>query len=408
MSEVSLKPFLAVGAFSLSQIAPNLQAVGYATGAANKVLFTIWRVPPIDSASSEGEKPSQVAGTISLHNVDFYYPSRPSVKVLNNFSATFPSGKITALVGASGSGKSSVIGLIQRFYDIVGGSVQLDGREISSLNVTWLRSSLGLVSQEPTLFASTVWENVAYGLVNTIYEKESEDVQRKMVIEACKLANANDFILQLPEGYDTSIGERGMLLSGGQKQRIAIARAVVSNPPILLLDEATSALDTASEVLVQQALDQASTGRTTITIAHRLSTIRDADQIIVMSQGQIVEQGNHNSLSTKKGGAYAALVQAQALREQEEGQENANSVDEQEVALTNKEAKEIGILKRALTGRSEASVVLDQRRADDAAAEKKRSGHSIVYLLYRMIGEIWETKWYYIIGTIASIVRHSE
>lgn len=331
------------------------------------------------------------------------------MKVLSNFSATFPRGKVSALVGPSGSGKSSVIALIERFYNVLGGSIELDGQDITNLNIKWLRANIGLVSQEPTLFSSKIWQNVAYGLINTPYEHSSEEEKRKLVIEACKIANADEFIRSLPEGYDTAIGERGMLLSGGQKQRVAIARAIVSNPPILLLDEATSALDTASEVLVQQALDQASHGRTTITIAHRLSTIKDAHQILVVSKGQILERGTHEELLQIENGSYAALVRAQKLKEQEDAQAKQEEgidadTEESPEELIEKEAKEMATLQRTGTGRSEVSEILEERkRVEEEEAQKKRP-RGVIYLLYRLIYGIWETKWYYIIGTFWSIV----
>lgn len=268
-----------------------------------------------------------------------------------------------------------------------------------------MRSQIGLVSQEPTLFASKIWENVAYGLINTPYERESEEVKLKMVKSACELANAHDFITNLPEGYDTNIGERGMLLSGGQKQRIAIARAIVSNPPILLLDEATSALDTQSEKLVQKALDQASTGRTTITIAHRLSTIKDADQIIVMSKGIILETGTHDQLLANPDSAYSALVRAQALKEETEGEDGGTAAEEDAEALAQQEAEDarnMATIKRTGTGRSEVSEILDKKHTEEGAHKKKE--HGVVYLLIRLVKEIPDAKWYYFFGTIWSMV----
>ena len=271
---------------------------------------------------------------------------------------------------------------LTRKLEVLGGSIELDGVDIRKLNVRWLRSQIGLVSQEPTLFATTIWNNVAHGLIHTVHEHASEDVKRKMVVEACKLANAHAFIEELPEGYDTNIGERGMLLSGGQKQRIAIARAVVCDPPILALDEATSALDSASEVLVQHALDKAAAGRTTISIAHRLSTIKNAEQIIVIAKGQIVERGTHHELVQKKDGAYANLVSAQALREQEEREQEALPTTEdipdikaEEVQETRKisrrPSRRPSGLHRAISGKSEASIVLEKKMEEGEAHRLK-------------------------------------
>jgi ATP-binding cassette subfamily B (MDR/TAP) protein 1 len=202
-----------------------------------------------------------VRGEISLEDVKFTYPSRPNVPILKGVSFTFKAGKTTALVGASGSGKSTIISLVERFYDPAEGNVKLDGINLKELNLKWLRSQIGLVSQEPTLFATTIKGNVAHGLIGTKSENASEEEKFALIKEACTKANADGFISKLPEGYDTTVGERGFLLSGGQKQRIAIARAIVSDPRILLLDEATSALDTQSEGIVQDALDKAAAGK---------------------------------------------------------------------------------------------------------------------------------------------------
>lgn len=292
--------------------------------------------------------------------------------------------------------------------DTLAGDVRLDGHDITKFNVRWLRSQIGLVSQEPTLFASMIWENVAYGLINTKFEHETVEVKKKMVQAACELANAHEFISNLPEGYDTQIGERGMLLSGGQKQRIAIARAIVSDPPILLLDEATSALDTQSEKLVQKALDQASTGRTTITIAHRLSTIKDAHQIVVMNKGVILEIGTHDELLKREDSAYGALVRAQALKEEqeEEAGDIKDTTEEEEQALLAREAqeaREMTNIKRTGTGRSEVSDILERKR-DELEHSKKPKEHGVVYLLVRLIKEIADAKWYYFFGTIFSVI----
>lgn len=231
-----------------------------AQGAAAKLFETIDRIPDIDSANPDGEKPEKITGEITLEGVRFSYPSRPTVQVMKGLSLTFEAGKTAALVGASGSGKSTIISLVERFYDPTEGAIKLDGHDLRDLNLKWLRNQIGLVSQEPVLFATSIRNNVAHGLIGTPYENASEEEKDSFIKEACIKANADGFISKLPEGYDTLVGERGYLLSGGQKQRVAIARAIVSDPRILLLDEATSALDTQSEGIVQDALDKAAAG----------------------------------------------------------------------------------------------------------------------------------------------------
>lgn len=219
-----------IGAFNLGNVAPNIQAFTTAVAAAAKIFNTIDRVSPLDPSADTGDKIENLQGNIRLENIKHIYPSRPEVVVMDDVSLEIPAGKTTALVGASGSGKSTIVGLVERFYDPVQGAVYLDGQDISKLNLRWLRQQMALVSQEPTLFGTTIFKNISHGLIGTQYEHEGEEKHREMVIQAAIKANAHDFISALPEGYETNVGERGFLLSGGQKQRIAIARAVVSDP----------------------------------------------------------------------------------------------------------------------------------------------------------------------------------
>jgi len=255
-------------------IAPSVGDFTKAAAASRDVLQMIARESAIDSASTEGLRPQTVRGHIELRGVDFRYPARPTVAVLENLNMVFEAGKTTALVGASGSGKSTIVALAERWYDPVAGDVLVDGHNVKDLNLRWLRSQIGLVQQEPVLFNDTVFANVAHGLYGTEMASLPEDEKRRLVKAACVEANADAFIETLPEGYDTVVGERASLMSGGQKQRIAIARSIVANPRILLLDEATSALDPRAEGIVQAALDRAAKSRTTIVVAHRLSTVK--------------------------------------------------------------------------------------------------------------------------------------
>ena len=220
---------------------------------------------------------------------------------MQNLTLVALSLQTVALVGESGSGKSTVIALLERFYDPDSGSIFLDDIDLQTLNVSWLRQQVGLVSQEPVLFNDTIRANIAYGRQGEASEEE--------IIAAAEAANAHEYISALPDGYNTIVGERGIQLSGGQKQRVAIARAIIKNPKVLLLDEATSALDVESERVVQEALDNVVIGRTTVVVAHRLSTIRGADIITVLKNGTVVEKGSHGDLMQIKDGIYASLVE---------------------------------------------------------------------------------------------------
>ncbi|CAJ1972553.1 unnamed protein product [Sphenostylis stenocarpa] len=252
---------------------------------------------------------TDVKGEIEFRNVSFKYPMRPDITIFQNLNLKVSAGKSLAVVGQSGSGKSTVIALVMRFYDPDSGSVLIDECDIKSLNLRSLRLRIGLVQQEPALFSTTVYENIKYG------KEEASEIE---VMKAAKAANAHEFISRMPEGYETEVGERGVQLSGGQKQRVAIARAILKDPSILLLDEATSALDTVSERLVQEALDKLMEGRTTILVAHRLSTVRDADSIAVLQNGRVAEMGSHERLMVKPGSIYKQLVSLQhETRDQE-------------------------------------------------------------------------------------------
>ncbi|EMD59099.1 hypothetical protein COCSADRAFT_165319 [Bipolaris sorokiniana ND90Pr] len=300
--KVSLSAILTIlfvnitGAFALGNISPHTQAFVNGITATDKISQACCRQSPIDSSVSTGTNPKTRTGAIELRNVRHIYPSRQESLILDNFSHSFPPGKMTAIVGSSGCGKSTIVGLLERFYQPVSGNIYLDGVEISTIDVSWLRQQIGLVSQDPSLFSTTIFDNIRFGLLDSIHESLDPRLVKKMVEDAARVANAYDFIMALPDGFSTNVGDSGSLLSGGQKQRVAIARAIIGNPRILILDEATSALDAVAERHVQQALQAASQGRTTIAIAHRLSTICAADNIIVMRKGRIVEEGTHVEL----------------------------------------------------------------------------------------------------------------
>uniref|UniRef100_A0A452HTC1 ATP binding cassette subfamily B member 5 n=1 Tax=Gopherus agassizii TaxID=38772 RepID=A0A452HTC1_9SAUR len=290
-----------LGTFSLGQGSPHLESLANARGAAYEVYKVISKVLNhrlIDSSAKEGYRPDKLKGEIEFKNIHFSYPSRPDVKILKGLNLKVQSGKTIALVGSSSCGKSTAIQLLQRFYDPVQGEITLDGRDIRTLNIKWLRERIGLVCQEPILFATTIAENIHGG----------------GSVKGFQLTlSAISMLFWFSQKFNTIVGERGAQLSGGQKQRIAISRALARNPRILLLDEATSALDTQSESIVQATLDKAKSGRTTIVIAHRLSTIRTADIITGFQNGVVVEQGTHSQLMTQKG-VYYSLVLQQEMR----------------------------------------------------------------------------------------------
>ncbi|XP_032762928.1 phosphatidylcholine translocator ABCB4 isoform X3 [Rattus rattus] len=320
-----------LGTFSIGHLAPNIEAFANARGAAYEIFKIIDNEPSIDSFSTKGHKPDSIMGNLEFKNVYFNYPSRSEVKILKGLNLKVKSGQTVALVGNSGCGKSTTVQLLQRLYDPIEGEVSIDGQDIRTINVRYLREIIGVVSQEPVLFATTIAENIRYG---------RENVTMDEIEKAVKEANAYDFIMKLPHKFDTLVGERGAQLSGGQKQRIAIARALVRNPKILLLDEATSALDTESEAVVQAALDKAREGRTTIVIAHRLSTVRNADVIAGFDGGVIVEQGNHEELMREKG-IYFKLVMTQTRGNEIEPGNNAyeSQSDTGASELTSEESK---------------------------------------------------------------------
>ncbi|CAK4071335.1 unnamed protein product [Aphanomyces euteiches] len=338
-----------MGTMSLAQISPNINAVASAKGAATALFKILARKSEIDASDLSGEIPADCEGNIEARDLHFTYPSRPEDPILRGYSLTIKKGETVAFVGASGSGKSTLVALLERFYKPTSGAIFLDGRDISTLQIKWLRSQIGLVSQEPVLFAATIFENISAGGYN---------ISREEVIAAAKLANAHDFIMGLPEGYDTMCGEKGATLSGGQKQRVAIARALVRQPKILVLDEATSALDNESERVVQEALNNlmAHTNMTTIVIAHRLSTIRTADKIAVISKGVVAEIGRHEELMQLENGFYRSLVLLQSTAPTDEDDSHAVEEYEKRVSMALDENPEMAVLVRKYSSVSHVSV----------------------------------------------------
>lgn len=290
----------------LGNVSAQVPDVSKAKIASTKVFRLLDRESRIDPTGESGER-SEISGHVATENVRFSYPTRQDVQVLRGVSVEVSQGQTLALVGASGCGKSTTVALLERFYDPQAGTIRIDGTEIRDYNLNHMRFHLGFVSQEPDLFNRSIRDNIAYGLDHS----DGTPVTDDMITEAAKAANAHSFISELNDGYDTIVGPRGSRLSGGQRQRVAIARSLVRKPRILLLDEATSALDAVSERVVQDALDKAAAGRTTVAIAHRLSTVKDADVIAVVSKGRIVESGRHAQLLRIPNGEYANLVKNQ-------------------------------------------------------------------------------------------------
>ncbi|TGO31304.1 hypothetical protein BPAE_0001g02030 [Botrytis paeoniae] len=409
-------------AMAVSQTAAPIMAAGKAATAATDFFAVIDTPRPDTSGLKEPEVSARE--DITLNSVTFAYPSRPHVKVLDDLSMRFESGKITAIVGASGSGKSTIVGLLERWYNIeeqrivippsamkdekkdkkkeeerpntpeeydekqdplaLSGIIACGNNELGSLDLRWWRTQIGLVQQEPFIFNDTIAKNVEYGLIGSEWELENAEMKRKLVIEACKEAFADEYITKLPLGYDTQVGDAGIKLSGGQRQRLAIARSIIKRPKILILDEATSAIDVRGEQIVQAALDKVSEGRTTITIAHRLSTIKKADKIVVLKNGKLVEEGTHEGLLSNPDGAYSALVNAQQLSLGDVYQEDSNLVET------------VDPLKR------EMSAAEKEKEQEEAAAYKPKGlVRSLGLFLYEQRAR---SQWYLmlVIGAIAA------
>uniref|UniRef100_A0A914YQM5 Uncharacterized protein n=1 Tax=Panagrolaimus superbus TaxID=310955 RepID=A0A914YQM5_9BILA len=336
-----------LGAYFVGLISPHLMVLLNARVAAAVIYETIDTVPKIDVYSNRGKQLRNPKGLVEFKNVHFRYPSRKDVKVLNGLNLKIYPGQTVALVGHSGCGKSTSIGLLTRLYEAEQGFIAIDGMDVRKINIQNLRHIVGIVQQEPTLFNDTVAENIRIS---------NPEITEQHMIEVCKMANAHEFIQNLPNSYDTLIGDGGVQLSGGQKQRIAIARTLARDPKVLILDEATSALDAQSESIVQNALDKAAQGRSTIVIAHRLSTIQNADKIVVFDKGVILEEGTHHEL-VQQGGHYANLVKAQQFLPEEEENEDIQARHRSESIESNTFGR-----KAFVRGASATNSLLESRR----------------------------------------------
>ncbi|TXG54266.1 hypothetical protein EZV62_019522 [Acer yangbiense] len=376
-----------IAGLSLGQAAPDISAFIRAKAAAYPIFEMIERNTISKASSKSGKKLDKLYGHIEFKDVCFSYPSRPDVAIFNKLRLDIPAGKIVALVGGSGSGKSTVISLMERFYEPLSGEILLDGNNIRELDLKWLRQQIGLVNQEPALFATTIRENILYG---------KDDATIEEITRAAKLSEAVSFINNLPDRFETQVGERGIQLSGGQKQRIAISRAIVKNPSILLLDEATSALDAESEKSVQEALDRVMVGRTTVVVAHRLSTIRNADVIAVVQGGKIVETGSHEELISNPNSAYAALIQLQ---------ETASQGPTIGRALSVKCPRESSLRRTSFGAsfHSEKESVLSRSVVD--AMEPVKPKHVSPKKMYSMVRPDWM---YGVFGTIGGLIAGAQ
>ncbi|XP_059251683.1 ATP-binding cassette sub-family B member 5 [Mustela nigripes] len=364
--------------YCIGTAAPNFETFTIARGAAFHIFQVIDKKPAIDNFSTTGYKPECIEGTVEFNNVSFSYPSRPSVKILKDLNLKIKSGETVALVGPSGSGKSTTVQLLQRLYDPDNGFITVDGNDIRTLNVHHYREHIGVVSQEPVLFETTINNNIKYGR-NGVTDEEVE--------KAAKEANAYDFIMAFPNKFNTLVGEKGAQMSGGQKQRIAIARALVRNPKILILDEATSALDAESESVVQAALEKASKRRTTIVIAHRLSTIRNADLIVTLKDGMVVEKGTHAELIANQG-LYYSLAMSQDIKKADEQMESMST----EISINSVPLCSVKSSKSDLPNRSEESIQYKEMSLPEVS----------LFRIFKLIKSEWLSV---VLGTLAAVLN---
>ncbi|KAI9717489.1 MAG: hypothetical protein M1828_007189 [Chrysothrix sp. TS-e1954] len=386
-----------LGATSTMLVMPQIQSMTNASSAAAELFSIIDKPSLLDPLSPDGIQPVSCSGEISIRGLHFTYPTRPTAQVLQGLDLSIPAGKTTALVGPSGCGKSTLIGLLERWYQPTEGQILLDGHEVAEYNTKWLRSNIRLVQQEPILFQGSIFENVAKGFVGEQLDYP-EETKRKLVQETCKASNAHDFIEKLPQGYDTQVGERASMLSGGQRQRVAIARSIISDPRVLLLDEATSALDPRAERVVQNALNRVSANKTTLIIAHKLATVMAADNIAVMTNGRIIEQGSHVDL-IQLDGLYAAMVRAQDLNavtgEPEQHDDSGEDALEEEEATLDKDIS----LRRTQSG---AVPKASEHELEHLTAGTV--GYSLVKCIAVMLTEHRDLYPWYLVITVGAVI----
>lgn len=380
MNVIAITLITKSAAFCVLGVGHNTEVFTSTAAAASRVFRMIRRRSPIDATSEDGDVPPSLEGRLGFRHVKHIYPSRPGVVVGHDLNFVLAPRTTTAIVGRSGSGKSSVAHLLQRFYDPVEGQISLDGQDIRSLNLRWLRRNMALVTQEPFLFDTSILENILHGLIGTKNEDASAKTKQSLAIAAAKEAQAHDFITQLPQGYATRVGSRGSKLSGGQKQRVAIARALVGDPRILVLDEATSALDPNTEAKVQTALAKSASKRTTLIIAHRLATIRDANNIIVLDRGLVKEQGTHSELMERRQ-AYFELVRAQV------GEASSQPID----YLHKQDRKQFSVVEDASVSEDGDDLGSDSISAEQPQSENAPRGRlwSMIVFVARLNAKEW-------------------
>ncbi|KAJ5496532.1 Multidrug resistance protein sirA [Penicillium fimorum] len=395
MAVVAITLITKSAAFCVLGVGQNAETFTNAAAAAQRLFQIIRRKSPIDSTASVGDTLEDIRGGIEFHNIKHVYPMRPNIVITEDLSLSFPAGKTTAVVGPSGSGKSTISKLLLRFYEPLQGHITLDGHDTKKLNVRWLRRQLRLVNQEPSLFDTTIQENIEYGFIGTQLEHLPAEEKQIRIEEAARIACAHEFITMLPQGYQTMTGTKGSKLSGGQKQRIAIARALVAQPNILILDEATSALDTKTEASVQAALKESSERRTTIVVAHRLSTVREADNIILLKAGKLAEQGTHTELMQQRG-EYFRLVEVQQSSEDEE-----RSDDKPEVVGVDDSTASLTAAKQ--------EVFTEAKLLDNSIDSSNAVQHTSTFVMARFVLSLNAHEWKWtLLGLISSIIAGLE